>query len=262
MQVKKFPSTQKSLSQGTIFTFKKLKFKKIDGNGTLSFAEMYPEAKLTNVNYGIVLSQTCDLVNEGSRKIETPYVITALLDPIERYFEEHYQEKVTKTVSDNTFDFPVDENENRKFLNKQVIIDKVTKDLERFFLNNEKFFFFVSIKDKTKTELYTINLTKMFPIKAAHCEELLKKAEYQLKPFFENKLGWKLAEVYGRVGTPDYKQSELKELTEILLNKVSSKVNFGQGIPISNDDFGKAKNLAKAKKEKRDAFLIEIMSKI
>ena len=72
MQVAKIRKPIQHLRQGTIISISKLKFK--DGNKKISFQDMYKKADLKRVNYGIVLTQTCDLVEGGQRKIKTPYI--------------------------------------------------------------------------------------------------------------------------------------------------------------------------------------------
>lgn len=263
MQVDKFKKSNKSLSQGTVFKFEKLIFTnpKSKKSKKLKFSDMYPEANMQGVGFGIVLSQSCDLVNEGGRTISTPYITIAMLDPIERYFEEFYQDKMQKTVVDNSLDFKIGE-ESRRFINEETVTLKMLNDAKTLFQNNEKFYFFISLKDKTKEELFSVNLTKVFPIKSMHCEQILKKSVFQLKPFFENKLGWKLAEVYGRVGTPDYSDAELKRLSKLLLDKVSAKIKFGEGIQIGKDDFTQLKALQNARKEKKEEYFKNLIQKI
>lgn len=86
-------------------------------------------------------------------------------------------------------------------------------------------------------------MTKTFAIRSKHHVAIKAKAKYQLKPFFENKLGWKLAEMFGRVGTPDYVDSDIKKLSNILMKNAEKTISEFSGHQVNSELFNKAKDL-------------------
>lgn len=261
MQISLIKSTRKNLRQGTIVSLSRLSFENPLGE-KLTFQTMYPELNMKGVKYCIILSQTCDLVNDGKRSVTTPFINIALLEPIQRYFEENFESVIREQIKKSTLDFKTDDSTIKKLINKNSVIDQIKLKFNRIFQNNEKFFFFISIQDKKKLSLYTVNLTKSFPLRSTHYTSLASKAKFQLKPFFENKLGWKLADIYGRVGTPDYAEADLKKLSEILFVGVKPIFKDAEGIEVEEEDFNHAKGLIKAKVEKRKNFFVSLMKRI
>lgn len=242
MQVAKISKSQKNLRQGTIFSLKALKFD--DGNNTtISFAQMYPKVDLKRINYAIVLSQTCDLVDNEKRKIKTPYVLIGLLEPTQVYFEEKFKEELQATIKKNTIDFNLGTAGVFPIINEDKVNEWIGKTLVNIFQNNDPFYYFVTIKQGKKLLLFNVNLTKTFAVRSSHHHLIFGKAKYQLKPFFENKLGWKLAEMYGRVGTPDYVDSDIKKLSKALMKNAEKTISEFNGHQVDSELFAKAKNL-------------------
>ena len=61
MQIEK-SSDKTKIQQGSIFSIKNIKFNSKIGKKKLGFNDIYPEVNLKNIDYGIILSQSCDLV--------------------------------------------------------------------------------------------------------------------------------------------------------------------------------------------------------
>lgn len=257
MQVSKIKKPQVNLRQGTVITLKGLRLGQSSG---VTFRSLYPEVNLKGIGYAIILSQSCDLVKDENRKVQTPYIVLALLEPIERYFKERYLEDKDKLLEKNLIEFPI-KNESMRLVNRDGLLKWIRKTFERIFQNNEKFYFFVTLQQGKALRLFTVNLTKMYPLRNEHYDQLCLKAKYQMRPFFENKLGWKLAEIYGRVGTPDYKESEINKLTEKVFDKVNKSFGDFKGIDVNNEDFNKAKNLTNANEDKKEKYFTELIEK-
>jgi len=261
MQVVKISKSQKNLRQGTIFSFKSIKFDD-GGTNTLTFSQMYPKVRLKNISYAIVLSQTCDLVEEGTRTIKTPYVQVGLLEPAEVYFTEEFIEEFKKVVSRNTTELNLGADGKHRFLNEEKITLWIEEKLLKIFQNNNPFYYFITIKQGKTLRLFNVNLSKTFSLRGKHHKAMRNASKYQLKPFFENKLGWKLAEIYGRVGTPDYKAAEINKLSSILSKKVEKAVSeFKSGNKVSNDIFERVKkaNGNGTLQERKDIFSIAVL---
>ena len=54
----------------------------------------------------------------------------------------------------------------------------------------------------------------------------------------------------------------MKRLSKLLLDKVSAKIKFGEGIQIGKDDFTQLKALQNAKKEKKEEYFKNLIQKI
>lgn len=241
MQVSKISKSQKNLRQGTIFSFKALKFED-DESSTITFAQMYPKVDLQKIAYGVVLSQTCDLVDDEKRKIKTPYIQVGLLEPTEVYFEEKFKEELKNAIAKYTAELNLASDGTFKFIDEEKINDWIGKQLINIFQNNNPFYYFISIKQGKAILLFNVNISKTFALRSWHHKTIRGNAKYQLKPFFESKLGWKLAEMYGRVGTPDYKEAEIKKLSTILMKKVEKTFSeFGDGHLISSELYERIK---------------------
>ena len=266
MQVNKIPNNFQHLRQGTVVSIVDLKFSnesKYSRKKEISFKDMYPEVNLTGVTYGIILTQTCDLVLNKEREISAPYINFVLAEPIDRYIDDEYNEKLNKIYEKYSLQFAPDDKRNYTLRDRESILDLVTKDFARLFQNNDKYLYFLVLPWGIKSRMYILNLTKVFPFRRQHNKVFLKKSKYQLKPFFENKLGWKIANLYGRVATPDYKKTDLKELTRNLLKRIEDKNKYERNaIEIKDDDFKEAKNLRNASLKKRSEFFTELMNRV
>ena len=208
-------SKNRILKQGTIFSIRNIKFDSIDKKKKLKFSDIYPEVKLRNITYGIILSQSCDLVKlDKVPHFKTPYILTALLEPIEKFIEQKYSLQVDKLYSKYSL-----------FHSKCIFVDmenlkkRLHKDCSRLFENKETFYFFVSLDTGKRSRMFYVNLVKCFPFKIMHYDTFTKNAKYELKQNFANKLGYMLSYIYGRVGIPNYTKEEMSNLTGLIAKK-------------------------------------------
>ena len=58
----------KLLQQGSVFSLDKLSFNDSKSNKNKTMSDFYPEIDLSETNYGVVLSQTCDLYKDENEK--------------------------------------------------------------------------------------------------------------------------------------------------------------------------------------------------
>ena len=72
MQVVRFKES--SLRQGTIISLRNIAFENKNKSKLVPFYNLFPEVNLKGINYGIILTQTCDLVKEGSRQVKAPFI--------------------------------------------------------------------------------------------------------------------------------------------------------------------------------------------
>ncbi|MDX1921384.1 MAG: hypothetical protein SFU25_11710 [Candidatus Caenarcaniphilales bacterium] len=68
-----------ALKQGAIFC--------ISDDLRTNLLKFYPEISLDLIDYGIVLSQSCDLVKRNSESIELSHMTIAYLEPLAKYIE-------------------------------------------------------------------------------------------------------------------------------------------------------------------------------
>ena len=256
MQVNKI-GQQKKIRQGTIFSISGIKVPKSERSKKLiQFKNMYPEVDLKGVTYGIVLSQTCDLVETENRSIKIPYINISLVEPIDRFISDDYKDKIEKIFNKHSFDYSI-KSHKIKITNRDSIIHGFKKSFNSIFQNNEKYLYFLVLPWRQKSRMFVVNLTKSFPLKSQHSRLIQEASKFQLEPFFESSLGWKMVDLYGRVGTPDYKDKELSILSKNLLKRVlkAAKDN-NERLELSAEEFEKIKATRNATvKEKTDTFI-------
>ena len=90
-----------------------------------------------------------------------------------------------------------------------------------------------------------------------HYESILNLAKYKLSEEFSGKIGWMLANLYGRVGTPEYSPQKLKEISSDIFKIAESKIFqlSSKSKNLGREDFNKAKkklNKAKTKNSKEE----------
>ena len=205
-----------TLKQGTIFSIRNIKFDSTNKKKKLKFKDIYPEVKLHNITYGIILSQSCDLVRrEKEPPLKTPYILTALLEPIEKFIEQKYALQADKLLGKYSLS-------HRKltFIDRENLRNHLRKNCQRLFDNRETFYFFVSLGAGKNQRMFYVNLVKCFPFKIMHYDTFIQNSKYELKPDFANKLGYMLSYIYGRVGIPDYTREQVNSLTELMTKKL------------------------------------------
>lgn len=273
MQATKLKKDEKfNLSQGYIFKVSKLKLT-IDGKKK-GIERVYPEVNFTNIKYAVLLTQSCDLVNDkvfessggkldkGNkpekykyREPKVPHITFCLLEPIDKFIDrfaninkDDFIIKLDDYIEGLSDSFDVD------IFSKERALNKLEKEVEKLIQNNHPWAFFISLPPKSKKLYFYANLTKILPVKINHYESLLSLAEYKLSGEFSDKLAWKLASLYGRVGTKDYTSQEFKDISSNIFSIVEKKV-FGLSKKFKDFDdksFTKIKSdLNKAKGSKK-----------
>ncbi len=152
-------SSKKTLKQGTIFSIKNIKFNSTDKKKKLKFNDIYPEVKLQNITYGIILSQSCDLVKRNKTpSLKTPYILTALLEPIEKFIEQKYSLQVNELLRKYSLS-----RNKYTFIDIENLKEHLHKNCQRLFGNRETFYFFVSLGTGKRQRMFYVNLVKCFP---------------------------------------------------------------------------------------------------
>lgn len=214
MQIKK-ASSKNELKQGTIFSIKKISFDFKARDKKLKFRQIYPEVNIDSVDYGIILSQSCDLVRRGEKSLpKTPYITIALLEPIEKFIEQKFLKTIEKLVQEYSLQY-----ENYRIINKEELVNKISEKYSKLFDNRETFYFFIPIE---LDQMFYVNLVKTLPFKAMHYETFAKNAKYELNTAFANKLGDMLSYIYGRVGVENYSKKQMEYLLTLMNEKLIS----------------------------------------
>lgn len=221
------------------------------------FSDLYPftEYDSTADQYGIVVTQTCDLVsgeetlaklkdgkiveNKKTRYPKVPFINIAILEPFERLFintlERHGD------LDDYYLGLDLG-TEGKKFV---VSIDKMysklfSEEILASFQNDHKHIFFIEIPNGAgEAKILGADLSKLFPIRVEHLGNITKNVKFALKSDFVGALGWKVAELYGRVGLPVYEVKDIIKLDEILRKKLGEI--FEDDMHVTSEQFVKIK---------------------
>lgn len=127
MQVRR-SLNKKDLKQGTIFSIKKLKLLSKDKSKTITFKSIYPEVNLDKITYGVVLSQSCDLVlRKGILK--TPYIVIALLEPIDKFVTQKLSKKISEFMQPVSFSY-----KKYIFINENTLQNKTHNNFNTLFV--------------------------------------------------------------------------------------------------------------------------------
>lgn len=212
MQTKRIqkPSTLKGLDQGHIFQIKTLKL--LDGSVEKGFSDFYPRIDLSKIEKGIVISQSCDLEHK-----KVPYITVGLLEP--------FSKVPTWMFRDTYFESQGTKYDKFGFWNSESIVKFMSRQLKLLIQNNDAANFFVTLKGKNNRYFY-VNLTKLFPIRIEHYDAILKKVTHRTGDGFKQLIGWKMANLYGRVGVDNYTENQVKNIATRLADEM--KANFIQ----------------------------------
>jgi len=187
--------------------------------------DFYPHIKLDNVKYCVILNHSCSLSIEHKPICTSPYINIGFLEPIEVLLKK----KFTTYFGDQCYielekDISLQEGKDKIcFYNEDEFKKRLKKSLYEIFQNNDPWYFFVALGSKSP-ELFVINLLKTVPIKSVHYDSFFKEIKYQLKEEFADSLGWKIAELYGKMGTTDYTEKESSSLIDKLLEVINTKI--------------------------------------
>lgn len=269
------PDTPAKIKQGSIFSLKDLRFsatendlarfskmrapdeiERIKKEG-FTFQDFYPftEFDITTDDLAIIVTQTCDL-EKGKEEIaeykdkkitpktitrvpKVPFINISILEPFERLvlntIERHGKLneillRVNLDKQDSIFVVCPD-----RIYSKESIAEIIST-----FNNDHKHIFFVAISSDKGITLKGIDLSKIFPIRVDHYENISAHIKFELKDEFANALGWKIAELYGRVGLTTYSVSSIVDLEGAFRDSLNNM--FAQAKKANPTNFQKLKD--------------------
>ncbi len=250
-----------SLHRGSICEIKKVKFKTIDEQGNqkkVGLSEFYPHIKFDKIEYAVVLNHSCSLSLEHKSGCSTPYINLGFLEPIAKKFErsldQYFGNDAYLRLKKEHF---VQGQPHVSFYDVSKLKNKISKNLKKTFQNNDNWDFFVALGTKSP-QLFYINLLKTVPIKVNHYSVLFDNVKFQLHDEFADALGWKIAELYGQMGTTDYTQDEIDLLLTRVVEIIKNDVLDNHAVfALDEAQFKAAKSLEKAQTSKVVKFLVE-----
>lgn len=158
----------------------------------------------------MVLTQSCDLALRHDRTCKSPYIT---ISPV-RHIDDVLSRQVSALKADN--------------LNTELPIltdkakTKLTEFLCRLYNNNEPGYFFLQATEHTKHSDCCAFLNLSIPIKSQeHYDKCLEAKCLQLETSFQAKLGWLVGQLFSRVGTEDWPESNLNQKIKAALKDVA-----------------------------------------
>ncbi len=208
MQARRFKSGKDIFGQGSVFKIKNITFNG-SSKKSFKFKDFYPEADIDNIEYAVVCTQDCD-IEQG----KVTHINFALLEPIQRKKKENPIRFLDVDFKSLLISF-----EGFNFYSLDSF-SQLKSRVSELLDNTNAHYMFVNLSGK----FYFINLSKMYPIKFEHLEEIKKKRKFQLDGSFKHLLGWKLAYLYGRVGVDVYTKDKKDEMTRKILKLVGDSI--------------------------------------
>jgi len=183
-------SSKNSLYQGDIIS--------LDNEFRQLFLASYPKLPLPEheKHYVMLLTQTCDMVNDNQRTIKTEYIVVCLVRKCYEYIQKLVVTNHQSTVADHIK--LLDLNRYSMLKNKLTKLFNNSESKTHFFLPKRKPF--------SEDMVAVINMPLSF--EKRHYNKLLKNKVLSLKTEFQAKIGYMLATLYGRVATPDLNNDE------------------------------------------------------
>lgn len=242
----------KLLQQGSVFSLDNLSFNDTKSSKNKTMNDFYPEIDLSETKYGVVLSQTCDLFRDDSerRNVKLSHISIAFLEPFKKYIKLFLKDE---DLNSEKFKNPIQiQNTEYIFVDQESIDKQIESKLSAILNNNHPWLYFISIKLKIKEQLYLVNISKILPLKVDHYDVILSNVKFHLKTEFANKLGWKIANFFGRVGTTDYTQTQKRSIAKNIYQEfkvTTSHFSQNEILLDSTEKFKKSKNLKNIKDE-------------
>jgi hypothetical protein len=177
------------------------------------FLEFYPGFPGIECGYFMILTQSCDLVVRDGKDCSAPYLnLAAVCD-----FDDVLEQEMSK--------YQNHEIEKRGKLLDKGLFNMGQRFLERLFNNNEDDYFFLP-EDVTKDFGDSVALLRLTMTLSAqqYYELCLKSKIIELNDTFKAKLGWIVGNIFSRVGTEDWTQSQMteQEFVEWIKNVLNS----------------------------------------
>lgn len=208
MQARRFNSKKDFFGQGSVFKIKNIAFSGASKK-LFKFKDFYPEADIVNIEYAVVCTQDCD-IEQG----KVTHINFALMEPIQRQKKENPIRFLDVDFKSLLIPF-----EGFNFYSLDSF-SQLKSRVSELLDNTNAHYMFVNLSGK----FYFINLSKMYPIKFEHLDEIKKKGKFQLDGSFKHLLGWKLAYLYGRVGVDVYSKEQKEDMTKKILKLVGDSV--------------------------------------
>ncbi len=147
--------------------------------------------------YFVVLTQSCDLVEDNTRERKAEHITLAAVRPLHLFLEHEVAKLQTPELRELGICLTKDK---QRFLNK----------VERLLSNEEYPFFYLHPAETTPfTEPMVAYLRVTFPLRTdSHYPVCLNAKRVELSPEFRAKLGWLTTLVFGRVATADFDPEE------------------------------------------------------
>jgi len=234
MQTRKLAKPPVTLVQGHIFNLKNLRF--ADGTKSHTFGDFYPHVDIRSVRKGVVVTQTCDLAHRKS-----PYITIGLLEPFNKNPLELLGDGFIEKV------FLARPTEGAAFYSADGYKKSLGQELGSFIQNHSQYYFFLSIPSGRDTSYFYVNLTKLFPIRCSNYDTVLKGVTHMVKNDFQHLIGWKMANLYGRVGVDDYQPAGIQKIIGSLAPKIEKQIKKVIRQPLK--DVGSADTLGKLKRK-------------
>ncbi|MGE3920313.1 MAG: hypothetical protein AB7F64_05110 [Gammaproteobacteria bacterium] len=201
------------LSQGDII--------KIPDEHLINFKEYFLD--INSLHYGMILTQSCDLVKDEKRKPKVDYISVCLVCELQSYIQTELK-KIIKSNNFSDIQFMLD-------AQYESLIEKLFK-----LINNSdvKAHFFLPEYLPFKADMVAL-LSISLPIKIDNYKILINNGVLSLSPAFQAKIGNIIAQLYGRVATPDLSENNWS-ITESR-NHVKKQIDNFNIISAPNDEY-------------------------
>lgn len=184
-------------------------------------SEVHPHYARPEYTHYQIISQTCDLVRRGSsKKCATRYITLAAVRSLSTVIQRAIEEAAGKgiiQIGDTQFC-----SDRHK--------DKVKSVVTSLLNNNDNSHFYLEKCVENGIDQHSCTFLRLsIAIKSElHYDTCLNAKLLQLDQVFQSKLGWKIGNLYSRVGTPDYVPAVLnqQEFNELVNNLVDSEVGW------------------------------------
>ncbi len=209
-----------SLEQGDII--------RLDESLKEKIKEYFPLPESTHKNensYILVLTQTCDLIRRR-KCVKAEHIKFCLIRPFSAYLEKKLENYFNKKIANIHLGTE---------LQFSYFVEEIMK-----LLNNSgdiKTYFFLPKKSPFEEHMVAI-LSVSYPLRIDSYDKLLKNRILSLKPEFQAKLGWFLAQLYGRIAASDlteYKSS--RNLMATIRKEIEKNFNGNYIIDLPDDRY-------------------------
>jgi len=178
--------------------------------------------------YFVVLTQSCDMVVSGERKLKTPYISIAPVRSLNDFVVREIGKNQTSDVE-----------KKAQILNVKFK-SKIQETIRKLFDNNLPDHFYFHEDNQVGFPSCVAHLRVSIALKAKHYPCILDAKLLELKEDFAAKLGMLLGNIYSRIGTEDWVPSYY------------TKKEFGEWIEETVERFCAFKSGAKIQKLKND----------